>query len=54
MLQLTVQRDARTAIVWLTKILTDPFHDIVMYRKAPLALLRGELLDPMEHVRKGH
>ena len=54
MLQLTIQRDARTAIVWLTKILTDPFHDIAMYRKAPLALLRGELLDPMEHVRKGH
>jgi hypothetical protein len=31
----------------MTKILTDPFHDILIYWKAPLALLRGELLDPM-------
>ena len=29
-----------------TKILTDPFHDIKLYHKAPLALLRGELIDP--------
>ncbi len=28
------------------KILTDPFHDIKIYHKAPLALLRGELIDP--------
>jgi hypothetical protein len=32
--------------VWATKILTDPFHDIKLYHKAPLALLRGELIDP--------
>ena len=30
----------------MTKILTDPFHDIKLYYKAPLALLRGELIDP--------
>ena len=29
-----------------TKILTDPFHDIKLYYKAPLYLLRGELIDP--------
>lgn len=32
---------------WMTKILTDPFHDIKLYYKAPLYLLRGELIDPM-------
>jgi hypothetical protein len=32
--------------VWATKILTDPFHDIKLYHKAPLALMRGELIDP--------
>jgi hypothetical protein len=39
------------ALAWMTKILTDPVHDIVLYHKAPLALLRGERLDPMAHVR---
>ena len=27
-------------IAWGTKILTDPFHDIMLYKGAPLALLR--------------
>ena len=38
-------------LVWFTKILTDPFHDIMLYWKAPLYLLRGELIDPM-HAQK--
>ncbi|MET0291835.1 MAG: hypothetical protein ABW136_05665 [Steroidobacteraceae bacterium] len=42
-------RDVQTGIVWLTKILTDPFHDIKLYYRAPLYLLRGELIDPMSH-----
>ena len=42
-------KDIRTGIVWLTKILTDPFHDIKIYHKAPLYLMRGELIDPMNH-----
>jgi hypothetical protein len=29
----------------MLKILTDPFHDLALYWKAPLALLRGELID---------
>jgi hypothetical protein len=33
-------------LVWAAKILTDPFHDIKLYHKAPLYLLRGELIDP--------
>lgn len=49
--QLMLTRDARTGLVWMTKILTDPLHDIKMYHKAPLHLLRGERLDPMHHVR---
>jgi len=32
-------------LVWMSKILTDPFHDIYLYYKAPLALLRGELIE---------
>lgn len=39
-------RDVQTGLVWALKILTDPFHDLVLYWKAPLALLRGELIDP--------
>ena len=39
-------RDVETGLVWMTKILTDPFNDFKLYRKAPLALLRGELIDP--------
>lgn len=45
--------DVRTGLAWMTKILTDPFHDIKLYYKAPLHLLRGELIDPMAHVRHG-
>jgi len=40
-------QDVQTGLVWLTKILTDPFHDIKLYHKAPLYVLRGEMLDPM-------
>jgi hypothetical protein len=44
--QLFFVKDVRTGLVWATKILTDPFHDIKLYHKAPLALMRGELIDP--------
>jgi hypothetical protein len=44
--QLFVIKDMQTGLVWATKILTDPFHDIKLYHKAPLALMRGELIDP--------
>ena len=39
-------RDVETGLVWMTKILTDPFSDFKLYYKAPLALLKGELIDP--------
>ena len=38
------------ALAWATKIVTDPFCDIRLYHRAPLHLLRGEWLDPMEDV----
>jgi hypothetical protein len=53
-LYLMLFRSFQTGLVWITKILTDPFHDIKMYHKAPLALLRGELIDPMADVQQGH
>ncbi|HWV81844.1 MAG TPA: hypothetical protein VNZ50_10470 [Hyphomicrobiaceae bacterium] len=46
MVQLFFIQDVKAGVVWVTKILTDPFHDIMLYHKAPLALMRGELIDP--------
>ena len=46
-LQLCFIRDVQTGLVWITKIITDPFHDLMLYHRAPLHLLRGELIDPM-------
>jgi hypothetical protein len=43
--------DVMTGLAWAAKILTDPFHDIKLYHRAPLALMRGELIDPMPHAR---
>jgi hypothetical protein len=39
-------RDIQTGLVWATKILTDPFHDVKLYHRAPYYLLRGQLIDP--------
>lgn len=47
-------RDVETGLVWMTKILTDPFHDLMLYHKAPLALMRGELMDPGLHLHPEH
>jgi hypothetical protein len=44
-LQLCLVRDVQTGMVWCTKILTDPFHDVLLYHRAPLQLLRGERFD---------
>jgi hypothetical protein len=46
MIQLFFIRDLQTSLVWGTKILTDPFHDVQLYHRAPLQVLRGELYDP--------
>ena len=44
-LHLFVLRDVSTGLVWAAKIITDPFHDVKLYHRAPLALLQGELID---------
>ncbi len=43
--QLWIAQDLRTGLIWATKILTDPFHDIKLYHNSPMRLLRGERFD---------
>src|SRR5215813_12199163 len=45
-LQLFVVKDVQTGLVWATKILTDPFHDLKLYLNAPPATLRGDMISP--------
>jgi len=49
-LQLWKQENLTAGLAWAYKIITDPVHDIKMYHKAPLYLLRGQMIDPMDHV----
>jgi hypothetical protein len=51
--QLFFIQDVQTGLVWVTKILTDPFHDIKLYYKAPLYLWRGELIEPVRPRQHG-
>jgi hypothetical protein len=46
-LHLFFLRDVQAGLVWFTKILTDPFHDVMLYYRSPMYLLRGELYDPI-------
>jgi hypothetical protein len=46
-IQLFFIKDVQAGLVWFTKILTDPFHDIKLYYRSPAQLLQGELVDPM-------
>lgn len=48
---LFIIENVQTGMVWATKILTDPFNDFKIYCKSPLHLMKGELIDPMIHVR---
>jgi hypothetical protein len=43
--QLFLIKDLRTGLVWATKIITDPFHDIKLYYRAPVQLLKGHRFD---------
>jgi len=45
--QLFFLRDVQAGLVWLTKILTDPVHDVALYYRAPLYVLQGDLFDPI-------
>jgi hypothetical protein len=42
-------RGVESGLAWMTKILTDPFHDIRLYYRAPMHLLQGRLMDPSPH-----
>jgi hypothetical protein len=46
-LPLVIQQTTQTGLVWLVKILTDPFHDVMIYHRAPIYVWRGELFDPI-------
>ena len=37
---LMITQNWQTGLVWATKIITDPFHDIKLYHSAPATLLR--------------
>lgn len=50
-IQLFFIQNVQAGLVWFTKIMTDPFHDIKIYHKSPVYLLKGQLLDPMVHVK---
>jgi hypothetical protein len=39
-------RSPLAGVVWFTKILTDPFHDIMLYHKAPIYLFKGQMIAP--------
>jgi hypothetical protein len=40
-------RGTAYGLAWAMKILTDPFHNVAIYWRSPLALLRGERYDPI-------
>ena len=48
--QLCIIDSGQAAFAWAVKIITDPFHDLKLYYRSPLYLLRGELIDPMPHI----
>jgi hypothetical protein len=37
----------QSGLVWAIKIVTDPFHDIKIYHRAPLHILKGNMYDDM-------
>ena len=43
--QLFIVKDVQTGLVWATKIVTDPFHDIKLYHRAPAALMHRTMLE---------
>jgi hypothetical protein len=47
-LQLALLRSPAWGLAWVTKVLTDPLHNVQIYWRSPLALLRGQRYDPIE------
>jgi hypothetical protein len=48
--QLCLTRSVLTGVVWVTKIATDPVHNVRIYWKSPFYLLRGQLYDPPDEI----
>jgi hypothetical protein len=46
--QLFFLMGVQSGFVWAFKILTDPFHDWKIYRKAPYYIWKGEMYDDMK------
>jgi hypothetical protein len=38
----------QSGLVWFSKIVTDPFHDIKIYHKSPYHILKGDMYDNMD------
>jgi hypothetical protein len=47
-LHLFLLRGPAWGIAWACKILLDPFHNVAIYWKSPLALLSGQRYDPLQ------
>jgi hypothetical protein len=45
--QLFFIKGVQSGLVWASKILTDPFHDIKIYHKAPYYIIKGMMYDDM-------
>jgi predicted RNA polymerase sigma factor len=39
---LVILKGPQEALAWMSKILTDPLHDVYLYHKAPWQLLQGK------------
>ena len=48
-LQIFFIHGIQSGLVWFVKILTEPFTNLPLYGKAPLYVLKGDLLDPMDY-----
>jgi hypothetical protein len=53
-IQLFIIQDFETGAVWFTKIITDPFYDVLAFYKSPIHLLRGEKYDNMQERIEAH
>ena len=52
-LHLFLLRSPAWGLAWCYKILSDPFHNVEIYAKSPIALMRGQRLDPIDHDMQG-
>ncbi len=50
-LHLFFLRGPSWGLAWACKILLDPIHNVHIYWASPLALLRGERIDPLERLQ---